>query len=64
MNKSERSAHEQKVINNLNHKLFQIEMRIMQGPNGIELQRLEQSRIRIEVRLMNLYATEKYGLVQ
>ena len=63
LNKEQQVRHEQKLIANLNHKLFQLEMRIMQGINGVELQKLESAKVRIEVRLMNIYSTEKYGLV-
>jgi hypothetical protein len=55
---------DQRVINNLHHKLFHIEMRIKQGANGTELQLLEVRRLSIETRLMAFYYTEKYGLVQ
>ena len=63
MTKSQKKLHESKLIINLNHRLFLIEMRIMQGkPSDKELQGLEQNRLRIETRLMGLYGTEKYGL--
>lgn len=60
----DKTAHEQKVINNLNHKLFHIEMRIKSGATGTELQLLETRRISIETRLMVIYGTEKYGLIK
>jgi len=60
----DKTAHEQKVINNLHHKLFHIEMRLKEGVTGTELQLLETRRVSIEARLMVIYGTEKYGLVQ
>jgi hypothetical protein len=64
MNKQAKLKLDQRVINNLHHKLFHIEMRIKQGANGTELQLLEVRRLSIETRLMAFYYTEKYGLVQ
>jgi hypothetical protein len=63
LNKEMKQLHTLKVIRNLNYKLMQVEMRIRYGANGIELQRLEQTRFRYETRLMQLYGTEKYGIV-
>ena len=63
MNKEQKAKHQQRLINNLNHKLFQIETSIKQGPTGPELQLLETRAAKIKVRLMDLYHTNKYGLV-
>ena len=64
MDKEARIKQQQRVINNLHHKLFHIEMRIKQGATGIELQLLETRRLSIETRLMVFYHTEKYGLIK
>lgn len=63
MDKDAKMRLQQKIINNLHHKLFHIEIQLKQGCTGYELQLLEQQRAKIESRLMTLYATEKYGLI-
>ncbi len=63
MTKTQKAAHQQRLINNLNNRLFNLEIQIQQGPTGTELQLLESQASRIKLRLMDLYQTNKYGLV-
>lgn len=60
--KGAKARHNQKVINNLHHKLFNAEVALQRGLTGLELQRMERYRFSIETRLMELYGTDKYGL--
>lgn len=64
MDKNSKRAHDQRLINNLNERLFAIEIAFRrQVLTGVELQGLAKAKLRIEARLAELYGTEKYGLV-
>ena len=62
MTKTEQAVHHQKLVNNYNHNLNAIDIKISQGVPPSELQDLEQLRDRLVKRLAMLYeADEKYG---
>ena len=63
VDKQAQLAHKQKVINNQHHKLMLVEIEIRSGASGMTLQGLEKYRSQAELRLMELYGTEKYGVV-
>ena len=64
LTKAQLKLHKQKLINNLNHQLFMVDCKLQEGVVGIERERLEQRSAELSVRLMSLYGTEKYSLVQ
>lgn len=54
MDKDAKKRLNQRIINNLMHKLFHIEIQLKHGCTGCELQLLEEQRAKIELRLMEL----------
>ena len=54
---------EQQEINKLHHELFNIDVAIREATQQRQINLLEKDRVKLELRLMGLYGTEKYGLV-
>ncbi len=65
MTKTEKQQHDQKLINAYNRQLEETEKGIANPLNNLFIvMRLEQRKNTILNRLMKLYGTEEYALVQ
>ena len=62
MTKTEK-AQEINRINELNRRLFKLDMDIKGAAQGGQIRLLEKERVEVETELMVHYGTEKYGLI-
>lgn len=62
MNKAEKKAHDQKLINSYNKQIEEIDRMIAKSDTFSSMLLFKRRRSTLK-RLMKLYGTEKYGLV-
>jgi hypothetical protein len=55
---------EQQEINMLNRELFRLDVQFRTAAQRKEKERVLRQMTKLEARLMELYGTEKYGLVE